>query len=196
MKRKLRKMKTGLVLLMVLGTTASCGGEELKAFVAGLLGIEVVKLEPDDGQATDEFGISVAIDGDYAVVGARLEDGGVGNPTMDGGAVYVYRRTGPDTWGDEVKLLPSVSYGAGDHFGSEVALDGDYLVVGAPTGNEAFVFMRTGENTWDAGTRLNAGGSGALGADVDIDGDYIVAGASSTAGGGAAYVFMRTGANT
>ena len=35
MKRKLRKMKTGLVLLMVLGTTASCGGEELKAFVAG-----------------------------------------------------------------------------------------------------------------------------------------------------------------
>jgi hypothetical protein len=56
------------------------------------------KLVAPDAQAFDEFGFSVAISGDYAVVGARLEDGGAGDPLSAAGAAYVFRRTGLNAW--------------------------------------------------------------------------------------------------
>ncbi len=49
---------------------------------------EVKKLTASDAQATDWFGISVAVSGDTAVVGACCEDAG----GSDAGAAYVFER--------------------------------------------------------------------------------------------------------
>ncbi|MCB9612687.1 MAG: integrin [Sandaracinus sp.] len=89
----------------------------------------------------DRFGTAVALNGDGTVlaVGAPQEDGSgrgidptVDEAAMDAGAVYLYRRSG-DAWLFEA-YVKAPNAGAGDRFGSSVALDasGDVLVVGAP----------------------------------------------------------------
>jgi hypothetical protein len=49
-----------------------------------------VKLVASDAQAGDRFGVSVGISGDYAIVGAREEDGGAGDPLSNAGAAYIF----------------------------------------------------------------------------------------------------------
>src|SRR6056300_277256 len=73
--------------------------------------------------AGDEFGKSVSISGDYAIVGAQYEDTGATNA----GAAYIYTRSGT-TWGNEQKLLGET---ASDYFGWSVAIDGGNAIVGA-----------------------------------------------------------------
>jgi hypothetical protein len=176
-----------------------------------------VKLMAPDAQSDDEFGYSVAISGDYAIVGARFEDGGAGNPRPESGAAYIFHRTGDNTWDGGVKLMaPDAQYG--DMFGCSVAISGDYAIVGAKsedrgTGDPidyagaAYIFHRTGDNTWDAGTKLVAPDAQAgdyFGFSVAISGDYAIVGAYCEDGGtgdpidyaGAAYIFHRTGDNT
>jgi hypothetical protein len=95
-------------------------------------------LKASNTDAGDEFGRSVAIDGDVLVVGAPFEastaSGIDGNESSDGlpgaGAVYIYRRTGTE-WRQEayVKASDPQSFAL---FGVHVALRGDTLIVGAP----------------------------------------------------------------
>jgi hypothetical protein len=91
--------------------------------------------------AIDIFGSSVALsgDGNTLAVGASYEDSNsVGingdqnnNDATDAGAVYVYTRSG-STWSQQAYVKAS-NTGAGDKFGSTVALssDGNTLAVGA-----------------------------------------------------------------
>jgi len=79
-------------------------------------------LTASDGVAYDLFGDSVAISGDYAVVGASGKNSGAGK-------VYIYARSGA-SWVALTPLAPS-NLLANDHFGISVALSGDYLLVGA-----------------------------------------------------------------
>jgi trimeric autotransporter adhesin len=93
--------------------------------------------------AGDAFGRSqpqgpvLLLDGDRLVVGASGEDSaatGVGgdqasNDAPDSGAAYTFTRTGA-TWAQEAYVKAS-NTGAGDRFGSTVALLGDTLVVSA-----------------------------------------------------------------
>jgi hypothetical protein len=166
-----------------------------------------VKLLASDREADDGFGNSVAISGDYAIVGAWFEDGG----DLDVGAAYVFRRIGPNNiWDTGVKLTASDAWGA-DWFGCSVSTSGDYAIVGAYgedagglDAGAAYVFRRTGpDNVWDAGVKLLASDAQAgdwFGHSVSISGDYAIVGAfNEDAGGssaGAAYVFQRTGTNT
>ncbi|MCH7995200.1 MAG: FG-GAP repeat protein, partial [Planctomycetes bacterium] len=81
----------------------------------------------------DEYGRAVAISGRVAVVGARKRD--IAGRT-DQGAVYVFRRdelTGEWAYQQE---LTAFDRAAGDLFGSAVAIDGDWIVVGAPDNDE------------------------------------------------------------
>ncbi|MEM8485969.1 MAG: choice-of-anchor D domain-containing protein [Bacteroidota bacterium] len=146
------------------------------------------------------FGAAVAIDGDYAVVGAK---GDTGAP----GAAYVYFREG-ENWTQQTELSASDSQ-PGDQFGVSVAISGAYIVVGASgDDNErgtdagaAYVFLK-GSETWSEQARLIAGdgeGGDAFGGQVAIDGDLIGVGApldnnvrGEDAGG--VYVFQRSGA--
>jgi len=82
-----------------------------------------LKLVASDAAAGDDFGYSVAIDGNTVVIGAT----GAGT----GGAVYVLRTTDGGATYVEVAKLTASDAAAGDAFGRSVAIDGSTIVVGA-----------------------------------------------------------------
>jgi len=88
------------------------------------------KLLAGDAQADDWFGWSVAISGDYAIVGAYGEDGGTGDPRTEAGAAYIFHRTGDGTWDSGLKLAAPDAQ-ENDRFGRSVAISGEYAIVGA-----------------------------------------------------------------
>jgi RHS repeat-associated protein len=84
------------------------------------------KLTASDGAASDWFGFSVAIRGDTAVGGSRLDDdNGTGS-----GSAYIYVRDGNGDWNQQAKLTASDG-AASDNFGHSVAISGDTIAVGA-----------------------------------------------------------------
>ncbi len=89
---------------------------------------QVARLTASDAENNDEFGFSVAIDGDYVVVGTIQEDGA----GTSRGAAYIYGRNygGQDNWGEVMKLT-ALDAADQDWFGYSVAISGDYAVVGA-----------------------------------------------------------------
>ena len=87
--------------------------------------LQQAKLTADDDAAGDQFGNSVAVSGDTAVVGAYANDDG----GSTSGSAYVFVRSGT-TWSQQAKLTASDA-AAGDQFGYEVAVSGDTAVVGA-----------------------------------------------------------------
>ena len=89
---------------------------------------EVEKLRASDAESDDGFGVSAAISGDTAILGANFEDAG----GSDAGAGYVFQRDegGAGNWG-EVKKITASDAEAADGFGSSVAVSGDTVVVGA-----------------------------------------------------------------
>ena len=90
--------------------------------------MEEAKILASDGAANDEFGVSVSIDGDIAVVGAD----GQNENGMIAGAAYVYRYDpARSRWVEEAKLLASDGQSF-DFFGHSVAISGNHILVGAP----------------------------------------------------------------
>src|SRR5437870_1610026 len=73
-----------------------------------------------------QFGSSVAISGDTAVVGAPV-NGAVGSSS---GAAYVFTQDAAGHWAKVQKLTPSNGV-AGDFFGNSVALSSDTALIGA-----------------------------------------------------------------
>ena len=101
---------------------------------------QVQKLISSDRQSYDEFGRSVSIDGNYAIVGAYQEDHdttGTSSSTttangyaISAGAAYIFEHSSAGTWQQVQKLISSdrQSY---DEFGRSVSIDGNYAIVGA-----------------------------------------------------------------
>jgi hypothetical protein len=146
----------------------------------------------------------VSVSGDTIAVGAPGEDssatainGNEGDNTASAaGAVYVFVRNGTD-WQQEAYVKASNS-GAGDLFGSAIALDGDTLVVGAVgeassattvNGNQAnnsavaagaaYVFVRS-SGAWSQQAYLkaaNAEQGDFFGTSVSVEGNTLVVGA-------------------
>ena len=164
-----------------------------------------IKLVAADAVNNINFGCSISMDGDYCIVGARYED----TEASNAGAAYIFHRAGTNAWDAGTKIVAPDAE-ADDQFGFSVSISGDYCVVGAPyeeTGGNsagaAYVFHRTGTNTWDAGTKIVASDAEAddyFGHAVSISGDYCVVGAyyEDTGGdkAGAAYIYHRTDTNT
>ena len=166
----------------------------------------MTKLTASDAQDNAQFGNSVAVSSDTAVVGARFEEAG-GN---DAGAAYVFRRDegGAGNWG-EVKKLTASDAQAGDFFGWSVAVSGDTAVLGAlleaaggANAGAAYIFQRDqgGADNWGEVKKLNAfdvQAGARFGASVAASGDTAVVGATlkDVVGGpdaaGAAYVFRH-----
>lgn len=114
---------------------------------AGTSGWRLIKkLTASDGTAVDNFGWSVAIDGDTVVVGAVFD----AHTANENGSAYVFERNqgGPDNWGQVKKLVASDPQ-SGDHFGDAVAIAGQTIVVGAPFADDACVPV---DLTCDSGT--------------------------------------------
>jgi len=152
---------------------------------------EQAKITASDGAAGDYFGISVAISGDYAVVGADGDDDAGSNS----GSAYIFKRYGT-IWTEQAKITASDG-AAGDRFSDSVAISGDYVVVGAYRGDSAYIFKRYG-TIWTEQAKINAsdGAAGDRFSDsVAISDDYVVVGApyddDAGAYSGSAYIFKR-----
>src|ERR1022692_4607455 len=154
------------------------------------------KLTASDGSLVNEFGISVSVSGDTAVVGPAVAAFG---GSVSQGKAYVFVRSGT-TWTQQQKLTASDGV-AGDAFGFSVSVSGDTTVVGA-TGNNsqgaAYVFVRSG-TTWTQQQKLTAsdGAAGDLfGRSVSVDqGTAVIGAQAKNSAQGAAYVFRNTGSS-
>lgn len=151
-------------------------------------------------QTQGAFGISVALHGDLAVVGAWRE-GPAGGP--ESGLAHVFRRSGA-AWSLVQTLAPSDA-GPSFLFGASVSISGPLVAVGAPGagGNAAYLFQDLGAG-WQELARLTASDAGPVqqfGASTSLDPARLVVGAplddaacptDITCDSGAAYVFART----
>ena len=164
------------------------------------MSVEVTTLVADDGSANDFFGLSVALAGDTAVIGAQGDD----DNGDDSGAAYVFNRKGSG-WSQQAKLT-AVDGAAGDEFGGSVALSGEMALIGARGDDDngdgsgaAYVFTRSGAG-WNQQAKLTAadGAAGAeFGYSVALSGDTAVIGAARDDDkgddSGSVYVFTRSG---
>jgi hypothetical protein len=87
-------------------------------------------LTASDGIGGDDFGQSVAIDGETLVVGAEGDDVGTNG---DQGSAYVFVRAGA-AWSELQKLTASDG-ATGDAFGQSVGISGETIAVGASLDN-------------------------------------------------------------
>ena len=151
------------------------------------------QLTASDAVASDRFGSSLSIDGDYAIVGAPKDQ------SSGYGSAYIFYRSGT-SWSQQAQLSASVSVYQ-DDFGFSVDIDEDYAVVGSdhyyPGGTGlAFIYHRSG-TTWTEQTVLSASDAANgddFGVSVTIDGDYVIVGADGNElATGSAYVFHRSG---
>ncbi len=141
------------------------------------------KLTASDGAANDNFGWSVSLSGESALVGAWGDDDG-GDKT---GSAYVFARSG-GSWSEQAKLnaaAPVVNTG----FGTSVALSGDLAMIGTdnPGTTYAYFFQRVG-TTWTQ-HHLVSKASVRFGYSVALDGITGVAGAWNDGAAGAAYTY-------
>ena len=157
-------------------------------------------LDNPDPLVDDQFDSSVAISGDYAIVGTPLDD----NVSTDSGKAYIFNIT----TGTLVHTLDNPNASTNDYFGHSVAIDGDYAIVGAyleggvgepSDSGKAYIFnVTTGAlvHTLDNPGALSSGFSDNFGISVGISGNYAIVGAYLEQGEvGKAYVFnVTTGA--
>lgn len=144
----------------------------------------------------DEFGLSVGISGDTAIVGTPGFDFG---QHRDQGAAYLYTRT-DDVWSNGQRLLAAEG-NTQDAFGISVAVSGGTAVVGAhlkdvdgkSNQGKAYVFQQT-DTGWIAGQELVATDGGtfqSFGQRVAASGDTIIAGApGDRSTRGSAYIYQ------
>jgi hypothetical protein len=162
--------------------------------------VQSQKLTAFDGMAWDQFGQSVAISGDYAVIGAY---GDSDNGPLSGSA-YIFYFNG-SIWTQYQKLIASDG-SPWDNFGQSVSISANVIIVGTykdddkgKSSGSAYVFYNDGSN-WLFEQKLTASdgvASDFFGHSVSIYGDYVIVGAYGADDNGklsgAAYIFYFDG---
>lgn len=170
------------------------------AFAPTTADAQLSKLPRPDSLETSFFGGAVAIDGNWAVVGASDDD----RCGQHSGSAWVFRRQG-DAWIQAGELTPSECE-EGAFFGSAVALDGGRIAVsafrtfiGRAVSNHVYIFEQQG-GSWQQTARIaspDRDASGPFAAAIDLDGNRLLvtsAGdASGTGSNGKGFVFKRSG---
>ena len=128
-----------------------------------------------EGENTgDLFGRSMAISGNYAIVGAT------GFPLNDSkGKAYIYQRQNDGKW-KEVHTIEGEN--AGNQFGYSVAISGNYAIVGAfefnGSAGKAYWYQRQNDGKWkEVHTIEGENGGDFFGDSVAISGNYAIVGA-------------------
>lgn len=203
-----------------LGSGSAANGNIGAAYVfqrSGTNWTQQARIVPGNGNVDDAFGQSVALSQDTLVVGAPGDDSSANiingsdsdNSITDAGAAYVFARQN-GVWSQQAFLkaannfVNSVNPGsAGDHFGYQVRISGNTIVVGAPWENSlgqgdndfgqlegaAYVFVRSGINwTQQAMLKDPDFDAGYFGFSTSVSGDTVLA--SSLL---ATRVFQRSG---
>jgi len=191
------------------GDGAAAAGAVYVFHRANLTWTQQAYLKASNTGALDNFGGSVAIDGDTVAVGARNEassaigvNGNQGDGAPYAGAVYVFQRNNT-SWSQQAYLKAS-NTGAMDDFGTSVAVSGDTLAVGADledsgatgiNGNQlnegssdsgaVYIFQRT-NGSWAQQAYVKASNTGPFdqfGFSVALDGNTLAVGASGESSG-------------
>ena len=180
---------------------------------------QAAKLTASDGEVGDQHGRSVAISGQFIVVGAPFHD----DNGSDSGAAYVYTCETSQSKGNllpnthkrlaaakraqalenctEITKLVASDGGIADYFGLDVSMYGKTIVVGAPgniargSAGAAYVFTCDDTSCEEVAKLTASDGEGGdqFGLSVSVWGSTVVVGAPSDddagASSGAAYVF-------
>lgn len=163
---------------------------------------EAIKLTASDPEYNDNFGLSVSLSGDFAIVGAKYEDGAGTNR----GSVYVFQRDSVTGNWNEVAKLSASDAEDDDQFGYVISINGDSIIVGTPYEDgagtnygAAYIFERdSGTGNWNEVAKLvdpEPVNSNYYGSTVSISGDYAIVGNRKencpAADCGAAYIYKR-----
>ena len=155
---------------------------------------EDLKLTASDAAAEDQFGVSVAISGTTAIVGARGDDAG-----SNSGSAYLF----DTTTGQQLFKLTASDAAAKDFFGFSVAISGTTAIVGAwqdddagTDSGSAYLFdTATGQQIFKL-TASDAAAKDFFGVSVGISGTTAIVGAwrddDAGADSGSAYLFDTT----
>ncbi len=120
------------------------------------LWIEQQKLSALDGAINDQFGFTMALDGDLAFIGAPLDD----DNGFESGSAYIYKRIA-GLWTADKKITAHDGE-SGDQFGWSVALSAGNALIGARFDDDkafnsgsAYLYTRTSQ-TWHMKQKLTA----------------------------------------
>ena len=164
--------------------------------------ILMTKILASDASVGDRFGTSVAIDEEYVIVGAHLND----DPGVNSGAAYVFRLNGA-VWVEQEKIVP-LDPTPNKQFGKSVDISNGHVIAGAP-GDEnngpwsgaAYIYQRNGTN-WIQNAKLTVSDADNLdmfGSAVALNDTVALIGAhgedAQGLNAGAAYVFSKSGSN-
>jgi len=181
---------------------------------------QVQKLVASGRDTLDEFGFSVSISGNTAIVGAYKEDEDStgGNYLLNAGSVHIFERDTNGNW-DQVKKINAIDREEWDWFGYSVSISGNNVIVGAlhedddstggnnlPAAGSAYLFERDGNGNWKYAQKIVASDRATFdffGVSVSVSGNYAIVGAywedeNATGGSwvhnaGSAYIFKREG---
>ena len=163
---------------------------------------QIFKIPYADTSASNAFGVSVAIDGNRALVGASAEN----VCGVNSGAVFVFERDSElETWAQVARLTPRDCV-EGDFFGHALSISGDRALITASgnltnrnASNAAYVFERDSTSgEWLEAAKIvdeRQQEEGSFAASVSLDGDRALI---TTSGdpirhnyAGAAYIYER-----
>lgn len=180
---------------------------------------EIIKAVASDREDSDRFGYAVDIAGNYAVVGAYGDDFGAVNPNM--GSAYIFEKEGLGDW-TFVQKISNSDQDDYDRFGWSVAIDSNYIIVGAyaedhddsdannlSKAGSAYIFERNEAGVWNEISKLVPADRAAgdeFGWSVDISGTTAIVGAHFESHdlisenyihhSGSVYIFNRSGDGT
>lgn len=118
----------------------------------------------------DRYGYSVDIDSNIAVVGAKAEDESEFEAAFlhNAGSAYIYERGVDGIW-FTVQKIDASDRGVGDHFGIDVAVENDIMIIGAESNNfdefeadelnnagAAYIFEKADDGTWSEIQKIDA----------------------------------------
>ncbi len=132
----------------------------------------------NDARQDDAFAYAVATDGLYTIIGVPRED----TLHSNSGAAYLYKKlyNGTHTLISKLKApIPS----ANANFGNSVAIDGNYILVGAENedfNGEAYLFKKDSDTFVTLFMDNNRTQNDKFANAVSMSGDYIVIGADHT----------------
>jgi len=153
---------------LVVGQPEGYGGGSVYVFIKNNgTWIQLSKIQASDTDGNNKFGERVSTDGEFILVGApgkRVNGQGTG-------AAYFYK-AGNGNW-EEQEIIGEAS----DHFGSSVAIYGDYALIGADrtgfTNSHAFLFHYNG-TVWEEVQELHNISTMWFGKSVALTGDMAV----------------------
>lgn len=163
---------------------------------------QIQNVTPFDLDTSKQFGHSVAIDSNLAIVGAPWDSydaSGGPSGSVFGGSAYIYKRNSSGIWTLMQKITPSIQ-GNSYQFGFSVSISKSGYALVANTVGNVFVFKNV-SNVWSQTQIL----SNLLTTSIDMDDGLAIvgvstqstdsAGAFAMANAGAAYVYQLIGTN-